>query len=348
MSSPSCLPLSCLSWLIKRVIKGDCDWVEVVKSEAKEIMSITGKRVFKLQWKVRIRCSKRKQQGRRQKGRGWYKHEVGSNRGRKRERGKEKTRLPQHDLQNALSPWRLLSALSLRSNVVVQPAASEGDGGGGGAWPEGGWSGEKKKVDGVLTKKFHPLECLSYLLFREGCIWCNCIGNVNKMLLLMGLLAASLPSLASITYSPQLFMFNACSSVTLPLVQRHMWKMFISVYMFLFQYLHAFILFDCHCFCCVTVHIQERTLNANPMYLSDISNDPVLFSAALYSPLNRWHLQIRASSVCSHHIYSVSAVLLPPSLIGAELQCFPWRSGFLLHLSNVKKGLCLKRKTKYI
>lgn len=55
--------------------------------------------------------------------------------GGKRERGKEKTRLPQHDLQNALSPWRLLSALSLRSKVVVQPAASEG---GGGAWPEGG------------------------------------------------------------------------------------------------------------------------------------------------------------------------------------------------------------------
>ena len=27
-----------------------------------------------------------------------------------RERGKEKTRLPQHDLQIALSPWRLLSA----------------------------------------------------------------------------------------------------------------------------------------------------------------------------------------------------------------------------------------------
>lgn len=67
-----------------------------------------------------------------------YKHEVGSNGGRKRERGKEKTRLPQHDLQNALSPWRLLSALSLRSKVVVQPEASEGDGGGGGAWPQGG------------------------------------------------------------------------------------------------------------------------------------------------------------------------------------------------------------------
>lgn len=30
----------------------------------------------------------------------------------KRERGKEKTRLPQHDLQIALSPWRLLSALA--------------------------------------------------------------------------------------------------------------------------------------------------------------------------------------------------------------------------------------------
>lgn len=30
----------------------------------------------------------------------------------KRQRGKEKTRLSQHDLQIALSPWRLLSALS--------------------------------------------------------------------------------------------------------------------------------------------------------------------------------------------------------------------------------------------
>lgn len=32
--------------------------------------------------------------------------------GKKRQRGKEKTRLSQHDLQIALSPWRLLSALS--------------------------------------------------------------------------------------------------------------------------------------------------------------------------------------------------------------------------------------------
>lgn len=32
-------------------------------------------------------------------------------RSKKRERGKEKTRLLQHDLQIALSPWRLLSAL---------------------------------------------------------------------------------------------------------------------------------------------------------------------------------------------------------------------------------------------
>lgn len=62
-----------------------------------------------------------------------YKQEVGSEGGRKRGRGKEKTRLPQHDLQIALSPWRLLSALSLRSKVVVQPVLSEGDGG----WGQG-------------------------------------------------------------------------------------------------------------------------------------------------------------------------------------------------------------------
>lgn len=101
-----------------------------------------------------------------------YKQEVGSKGGRKRERGKEKTRLPQHDLQNALSPWRLLSALSLRSKVVVQPAASEGDGGGiGGGGVHGGRvMGEIKGRQGVLTKKFHPLDCLSYLLLREGCI----------------------------------------------------------------------------------------------------------------------------------------------------------------------------------
>lgn len=74
--------------------------------------------------------------------------------GGKRERGKEKTRLPQHDLQNALSPWRLLSALSLRSKVVAQPAAS-GVGGGGGEWEGVYGQGEgemeknknKKKVD---------------------------------------------------------------------------------------------------------------------------------------------------------------------------------------------------------
>lgn len=44
-----------------------------------------------------------------EKGAVLYKQEVGSEGGRK---GKEKTRLPQHDLQIALSPWRLLSALS--------------------------------------------------------------------------------------------------------------------------------------------------------------------------------------------------------------------------------------------
>lgn len=65
--------------------------------------------------------------------------------GGKRERGKEKTRLPQHDLQNALSPWRLLSALSLRSKVVVQPAASGVGGGGYMARGEGEMEKEKKK-----------------------------------------------------------------------------------------------------------------------------------------------------------------------------------------------------------
>lgn len=72
MSSPSNLPptLSCLSWLIKRVIKGDCDWVKVVKSETKEIMSIIGRGFLKLHWKVRIRCRERTQEWRRKKGRG--------------------------------------------------------------------------------------------------------------------------------------------------------------------------------------------------------------------------------------------------------------------------------------
>lgn len=37
--------------------------------------------------------------------------EGGGKGSKKRERGKEKTRLLQHDLQIALSPWRLLSAL---------------------------------------------------------------------------------------------------------------------------------------------------------------------------------------------------------------------------------------------
>lgn len=41
-----------------------------------------------------------------------YKERGWERRREKRERGKEKTRLPQHDLQIALSPWRLLSALS--------------------------------------------------------------------------------------------------------------------------------------------------------------------------------------------------------------------------------------------
>lgn len=75
------------------------------------------------------------------------------------------------------------------------------------------------------------------------------------------------------------------------------------------------------------------------------------FSLRLFTHLSTadiCKLQRLLCAECSHHIYSVSAVLLPPHLIGAELQCFPWRSGFLLHLSNVKKGLCLKRKTKSI
>lgn len=45
--------------------------------------------------------------------------EVGSEGGRN---GKEKTRLPQHDLQIALSPWRLLSALS-----SIQSGSSNSD-----------------------------------------------------------------------------------------------------------------------------------------------------------------------------------------------------------------------------
>lgn len=59
-----------------------------------------------------------------------YKQEVGREGGRKRERGKEKTRLPQHDLQIALSPWRLLSALpSIQSG---SPNNLGGEGGGNG------------------------------------------------------------------------------------------------------------------------------------------------------------------------------------------------------------------------
>lgn len=114
--------------------------MEVVKSEAKKIMLITGKGGFQIATKsednVQGTYTRVHKCGGERKGGVVY--EVGSNGGRKRERGKEKTRLLQHDLQNALSPWRLLSALSLRSKVVVQTAASEGDGGGGGAWPEGG------------------------------------------------------------------------------------------------------------------------------------------------------------------------------------------------------------------
>lgn len=126
-------PPSSLSWLIKRVIEGDCDWVEVVKSEAREITSIMGKGflVFQIaaesEDEIQGRYTRVHKRGGERKGGVVYRQEVGSKGGRKRERGKEKTRLPQHDLQNALSPWRLLSALSLRSKVVVQPAASEGE-----------------------------------------------------------------------------------------------------------------------------------------------------------------------------------------------------------------------------
>ena len=73
-----------------------------------------------------------------------HKQEVGREGGRKRERGKEKTRLPQHDLQIALSPWRLLSALSLRSKVVQTAVPQSGaDSGEGYSHTEGG--GRKKE-----------------------------------------------------------------------------------------------------------------------------------------------------------------------------------------------------------
>lgn len=106
--------------------------MEGVKSEAREITSITGKGLFfqiaaESEDEMTGRYMRVHKRGGERKGGVVYKQEEGSKGGRKRERGKEKTRLPQHDLQNALSPWRLLSALSLRSKVVVQPATSEGE-----------------------------------------------------------------------------------------------------------------------------------------------------------------------------------------------------------------------------
>lgn len=113
--------------------------------------SITGKGVFQIaaesEGEIQRRYTRVHKRGGERQGGVVYKQEVGSKGGRKRERGKEKTRLPQHDLQNALSPWRLLSALSLRSKVVVQPAASEGDGGGGGCMARRRGKGGGKKVD---------------------------------------------------------------------------------------------------------------------------------------------------------------------------------------------------------
>lgn len=211
MSSPSCLlpPPSCLSWLIKRVIKGDCDWVEAVKSEARVLMSLTGNGVFylfiyffKFHRKVLIRCRRTcarvHQRGGERKGGVVYKHELGS-RGGRREKGKREGE------DTSAAAWFTECTVTMETFVSPLSSIQSGSptsgvwgwgGGGGGTWPGGGWDGIKKFKkgrQGVLTKKSHPLECLSYLLFGEGCIWCNCIGNVNKMLLPTGLLAASPP-----------------------------------------------------------------------------------------------------------------------------------------------------------
>lgn len=192
-------PPSCLSWLIKRVIEGDCDWVEGVKSEAREITSIMGKGLFfsncsgKWGWDEG-KVHESAQEGRRKKGRGCV--QAGGWQQRREKKGKREGE------DTSAAAW--FTECTVTMETFVSPLSSIQSGsptsdvwGGGGAWPGGGRRG--KKVDrGCWQKEFHPLECLSYLLLREGCIWCNCISNVNKMLLLMGLLVASLPPLASI------------------------------------------------------------------------------------------------------------------------------------------------------
>lgn len=77
-----------------------------VKSEAEEITSV---KTEGLKIKGGRDAEKVCMSGR---GRGGvvYKWKVGRRRRERKERGKEKTLLPQHDLQIALSPWRLLSA----------------------------------------------------------------------------------------------------------------------------------------------------------------------------------------------------------------------------------------------
>lgn len=57
-----------------------------------------------MRWELRVLCAVG---GRKGEGYRWSGGERGEKRGVGRE---EKTRLPQHDLQIALSPWRLLSA----------------------------------------------------------------------------------------------------------------------------------------------------------------------------------------------------------------------------------------------
>lgn len=80
------------------------------KSEAKPTIQIKAEGFQKCDQKDRMRCRIGMQEYQR-KGRGRV-HAGGWERRREKgERGKEKTRLPQHDLQIALSPWRLLSAL---------------------------------------------------------------------------------------------------------------------------------------------------------------------------------------------------------------------------------------------
>lgn len=113
MSSPS--PL--LSYLIKALVRGESERGKKVieckvKGEAEEITSIKAEAVLKLQRGNRGGDAEKVCMSAREKGRGCVQAGGWKRRREKREKGKEKTRLPQHDLQIALSPWRLLSALS--------------------------------------------------------------------------------------------------------------------------------------------------------------------------------------------------------------------------------------------